>query len=264
MADYWEVFGWPREQYGQNGQFYGQRKLLCEWKDRKAVLLEIAGNGGQLWPYEVIPGGGDYMPGHDGEARAFSCLIEPFRSRMSLTQTTNKFASYEWAILTFEYSTTTAIKLSDTWVTEELQPTGRLVNVDITDRTWTASGDTIEPADNIIKWETSFDYVVKYHHLLSIPAAAYMNCNKVNSDVVGSALIGLTFAPGTLLHTRPVVSRSFDPGLLNTFELTYRFPFNPNGWNKFWDNTNGVYDFLDGDTLTSGVYEGFNFSSLVP
>ncbi len=260
MADYTEVFGWPKEWYGENGQFYAQRKLLCRWADRKAVLLEHAGNGGAAYPYEVTPGGGDLMPGAQGSARAYSAKIEPFRSRMDTALTVAKFACYEWALVTVEYSTTAAVKLSDKWVTEELTPTARLINVDIDGKTFESSGDKVLASDNILKWETSFDYVVTYHHLLDVPVAAYTQVNKCNSDVVGSLLLGLTFDTETLLHTRPVVQRSFDPGLINTFTLRYRFPFSPNGWNKFYDYTNAEYSRISGDD----PYETFAFSSLVP
>ncbi len=258
MAHYTEMFGYPKELYGENGQFFGERKLKCAWADRKDVLLEVAGNGGQIWPYYVVPGGSE-MPGKQMEARAMGASIIPFGKQTDLSE--SPIAVYDQAIITVKYSTTTAIKLSDVWVTEELTPTAQLINVNTDKAEWTSgdgNGDPVLPSDNIVKVVPSFDYVVTYEHLGGIPAAAYTEVGKVNSLPVASWLLGLSFDAETLLHTRPVVRRSFDPALINTFRLVYRFSFVSHTWNKHWHIDS--YETMDIDP----IYESFNFLSLVP
>jgi len=256
MANYTEMYGYPQEQFGENGQMYVQRKLKCAWADRYAVLIEVAGNGGQVYPYY-----------HSGSGLSTNLCVAngagilPF-GRMDKDLVGTNFASeavYEYAIVTVQYSTTTAVKLGSVWVTEELQPTSRLINVNVTNpqQTW-ADASLVDPSDNIVRLETSFDYVVTYHHLTGIPPAAYAYPGYVNSAPVGSLLLGLTFNPETLLFTRPVVVRSFDPGIMSTFRLTYRFSFNPNEWNKHFHIN--AYQAMSGDP----IYPSVNFSSLVP
>uniref|UniRef100_A0A6M3IKQ6 Uncharacterized protein n=1 Tax=viral metagenome TaxID=1070528 RepID=A0A6M3IKQ6_9ZZZZ len=246
MAHYSEMDGYPQEQFGENSQMYCERKLKCAWADRYAVLMEVAGNGGQNYPYKT-----------DMLARANGAGIMPFGKQSD--SSSSPIAVYDYAIITVKYSTTTAVKLGSAWVTEELQPTSRLINVNMAGHNWIAPGSyPVVPADNIVKLETAFDYVVTYYHLTGIPVAAYANCNKVNSGSVASWLLGLSFDPETLLYPRPIVIRTFDPGILSTFRLTYRFGFRPATWNKHL-HTNEYYA-----TTADPIYKSFNFASLMP
>lgn len=250
MAHYSEMDGYPQETFGENSQMYCERKLKCAWADRYAVLKEVAGNGGQVYPYDT-----------NIVALANGASIVPF-GRMDKDLVGGAFPSeavYSHAVITVRYSTTTGVKLGSVWVTEELQPTSRLINVNMAGKHWIAPGNLpVVPADNIVKLETAFDYVVTYYHLTGIPAAAYMNCDKVNSLAVGSWLLDLSFDPGTLLYTRPVVIRSYDPGIRSTFRLVYRFGFRPATWNKHL-HTNEYYA-----TTADPIYDSFNFASLMP
>jgi len=248
VAAYTEMDGWPQEQIGENGQFYAERKLKCAWEDRYQVLQDLGGNGGQLYPYDILT-----------DAYARGATIVPFGA-MNADETSTPIAAYNDAIVTIKYSTDGAVvKLGTKWVTEELQPTAKLMNVNWEGETWVKSGNPpVVAADNITRLETAFDYVVTYYHLLAFPAAAVTQVNKINSDSVASYLLGLTFNPETLLHTRPVITRTYDPGIRSTFRLVYRFSFNPHEWNKHWKDDD--YYETTGDPL----YPKFPFASLIP
>ena len=254
MVAYAEMKGYPQERYGENGQFYAERKLKCAWADRYAVIFEVAANGGHFYPYATAP--------LAGFARAIGAGIIPFARQTS--GSSSPIAAYDHAIITVKYSTTTAVKLSDTWVTEELEPTSHAFNADTKGLLWENDSTPIDPGE-IVKLVTSFDYLVTYWHLTGVPPAAYTNCGKVNSGVVSSWLLDMSFAAETLRYTRPIVKRSFDPGLLNTFELKYRFSVHPQQtWNHFWNA--GIMDWdrptRDGEVVKP--YLSFNFTSLMP
>lgn len=248
MANYTEMDGWPLEQIGENGQFYAERKLKCAWADRYLVLQEIGGYGGQLYPYDTYTG-----------AVANGASIAPLGA-MNFAATSSPIAAYDHAVIKVKYSTSTLTKISSNWLTEELTPNMSVQNVDwvTPNGKWLPSNNPVTVADNITMLVTSFDYVITYYHTTNLPAAAFTHINKVNEFAVASWLLGMTFQAETLLHTRPTVKRTYDPGLRNTYQLGYRFPFNPNTWNKHF--------YVDGYYATDKdpLYGKFSFTSLIP
>ena len=252
MADYSELTGYPKEKYGQNGQLYVERKLKCAWADRYTVLNTLGGNGGQMYPYRTDAMG----------ARASGGGIEPFGCQTNDVDD-SPIASYSHAIVTIIYATDTAVKLSDTWVTEELQPSQKFVSIDAKDLTW-AGGGPVNTGSSIVKLQPSFDYVVTYHHLLGYPLAALTEVGKINNGPVSSWLLGATFSENTLLYTRPILTRAFDPGLLNTFRLVYRFSYNPATWHTFWNTKRMTYERVTNDGASVDIYESTGFSALIP
>ncbi len=251
MATYAEISPYPHEQFGENGQFYAERLLACAWADRYDVVYEIGSGGGELYPYKPSTG-----------ARANGAAI---RSWGKMTAGAAGIATYAEARIKVSYSTATAIKISSRWVTEELQPTGQTIPLNPDMLKWQTSGVVLDPTEAPSVFLPGFDYVVTYYHLLSVPAAAYTMMRSSNASAVASWLLGVSFAAETLMYMRPKVVRSFDPGLLNLFKLTYRFGFNPQGWNVYYDVTANIWDGiknLDGTLIKPHPLA--NFSLLVP
>jgi len=257
MPDYEELQGYPQEHYGENGHFYAERRVKCLWADRHDVLIAVGQNGGELYPYWKPSGalatGAAILPLPLAKMDKDTCKLE-FPSE----------ASYNYAVVVIKYSTYQMVKLGGLLVTEELQPSQKLLNLDIQGLTWDDGGDedAVQPGDSLTKLLPSFDYVVTYHNLDDIPAAAYIQVGKINSDPVTSHLLGLTFDVNTLLHTRPTVRRKFEPGTPNKMFLSYRFAFHPKTWQHFWD-LDEWYRVKDDSGLVD-VYEEFPFETLVP
>jgi len=250
MADYAELDDYPQEKFGENGQFYAERKVKCAWGERYDVIYEFGANGGQLYPYK--PGTG---------ARAVGAGIAPHGA---MTGIASSEASYEHAIITVVYSTATAVKISDNWITEEIQPSGGLIHLNSNELKW-GDGVGLEPAEAPQLILPSFDYVITYHHLFSVPVQAYRYMGYSNLFMMITSVLNLRFAPESLLYVRPWVRRSFDPGLLNTFQLQYRFSYKYTGWNKFYNVKNGAWEAITNNAgQERKPYPPIDFSPLVP
>jgi hypothetical protein len=66
----------------------------------------------------------------------------------------------------------------------------------------------------------------------------------VNSNVVDTWLLGLSFSPERLKYKGASVLTSHSLGRILTYEVVTRYRFRPAGWNKFWREATAQYEPL--------------------
>ncbi len=235
-VDFGEMHGYPKSRWVR-GEFRATRKLICAWGDRVTLLQELNTNLGSRYPYREGP---IYSPTGSSAwfslAFAYAVEIDPFLAKEwedgdLTTETGQSTAKYDHAVLTVHYSSQgpTWNTSRNAFITERLEPYTTHNMVAKTHFKWT-DGTALE--DNLPRSWHSWEYVLTFHRLSSVPATPMALIGTTNSNTVGS-LIG-NFPPQTLLYEPPEIIRTATWGGAEKWQATYRFPIHPFGWNKHW------------------------------
>lgn len=228
-VNHYERHGWPRYRW-REGQFEGERQLRVAWGDVDAFLQQLDTYPNNVWPY---PGGTDY-------ALARAVGVRPLMARITNSAS---LASYEWAIVTVQYWSDGPQFYGGVMIEERISPAGKHVPVNWQGLSWTSnSGTALTSEDAFSKGIYTFDYVILFKQVLSVPAWVLSRFDCVNANNVASYRLGMTFAPETLLYKAPVISSSSGLGLLTKYDVVLTYGINPQGWNKQWRAATSSYD----------------------
>lgn len=77
-------------------------------------------------------------------------------------------------------------------------------------------------------------YVITRFNVPSIPDEIRTLMGTVNLNPIEEITSGFIYEPETLLYAGATPNTSAVPDGTNTWTVTYRFNYRPNGWNKFW------------------------------
>lgn len=234
---HYEISGWPREKARWDA-FAAERKLLCAWSDRFTLASELYANN--TYPYETNPG-----------AVVTNINIEPLRRGEQSQGVSSDMASYEYAVLTVNYSTQTGGYLhGDTLVSEWLETGSEYKQLDYRQIQWGTGSSALAlfPSEAPVVNQPTIDYVLVYHDLAVIPAWTTTAVGKVNSNAVAALLLGIVFAPETLLFMGANATRRITTAGAQAFKVKTRFRWKSNGghgWNYAWNQraNNGVGDW---------------------
>jgi hypothetical protein len=140
-------------------------------------------------------------------------------------------ASYVDTLIAFEYSSAVEADL----VSESLEPTAEFQILDYTRFRWgSKDGDPILEGEAPGKVTRSLALTRQLFKLTTIPTDVLDMIGKVNDASYVSTLLGLTFPAQTLLFQPPSMGRTITTAGSKGWNLTMRFHYKPNGWNKFW------------------------------
>lgn len=217
---YAEEYGSPVDNWGENGSLVARQVLRCAWEERYTLLLEIGGNGGRDYPHATGIG-----------CRARGATIVGVGKNDEYAIGMNK---YEDALLTIIYATDGPQGVpSGAFVTEEFLPATDSRYIDIGNLKWDdTDGQRLSQAEAPLYLHGTFTYVLTFHHLLAIPAAALM-LNVSNNAPVPAFLFPISFPTETLLHLSAGISQTVGLGMMQRFRLQYRWLFNDQTWAKY-------------------------------
>lgn len=218
-----EMPGSPVEVVGDD-TYTATVTLRCAWADRYAL-------GGEIAAYSLYPN----VPA--SLARAKTITIRPFTCVNNITPAQN--ASYEEAILVVEYvfdSETPQDGGGGDLIAESLEPTAQNLGLDGFMFRWKSGGEGVQPGERPSLIFRGFDYVLTKFNKTAIPAAAKSLVGCCNNAQVSAPTLGLTFAAETLLFNPPSIQRKVVIGSTPSLKwtITYRFTYQPGGWNAFW------------------------------
>ena len=207
--------------------------LICAWADRYNLATEQADY--LLYPRQPYT-----------LARVKSISITPFTRSLGADPTWY-CNDYEQAKIVTEYSfdaETPQKNGADLW-SESLEPTAEMQTLPPVNLYW-ASGKQLstDGSPYPTKLLPGFDYVMTHYNLASIPAAVLGiepgSCN--NADFT-SYTLGLTFPTQTLMFNPAHTERRVNMGSSTSlnWNVTYRFTYRKNGWNKYWNNTSQAW-----------------------
>jgi hypothetical protein len=135
------------------------------------------------------------------------------------------------ALVTINYST----KEPEELIAESLEPTAEFITLDYRRFRWgAANGDPVLEGEAPGKLLHGLNLVRTYYKIANPPAAILTLPGSVNNGAYNSSLLGLTFPVETLLFQPPQLSRKIDTEGAKKWDMTLKFTFKPEGWNKFW------------------------------
>jgi len=232
-----ELDGSPIEKL-EAGKFSATMKFKCDWADRHDLMNGLVYSPGFSYPHSLR---GAYCSGA-------SCKkLKPNLKMDEVDISGNGYASYEFAEVTAEFRTPDYITPEPTgpnniMMTENEEPAVHAVSLDYRKYQWVAgTGPTVKP---LLSGEAPFkqvfgsEYVITHHDIpnsdigvgYTVHSAVESFFGKVNNAPENArTLVARTFAAETLL-CKPTLRNT--QGAYTSF--TYRFAYNPEGWNKFW------------------------------
>ena len=252
-VNHYEMTNWPKEGYRLGGGFIAERRLKCAWTDRDTLAREILG---ETYPYNSIG------------AMAMEAYPEPIKGEALAVGASADMSSYAEAVVVVKYSTQGASEVvSGNLISEWLETSIDFKTLDHRGLQWGVGGgaEALFPAEAPGRIEPTIDYVLLYHELSAVPSSVVTHTGLVNASAVTAYLMGLTFAPETLLYLGAQVGRSITTAGSTGFSVKHRFRFKGNdghGWNWFWDQRTHGYSQIR--LKTGAVHKpyltaGFNF-----
>ncbi len=271
-VDYKRVPGYPREEVTRNGARVIDR-LRCDYTDRITLIKELLGFsiGGVLH----VPHKYDPVDDTLESLYASTAEAEPIIGLESST------GNYKKAIVTVRYETPSYdVDLPQeegetTYVTESLEPAAEFATLGRSGLYFgtVGGGDQkgleelgMESPSKIIRM---IDWVYTIHWMPFIPAAVWTHIGTVNSAAIFSHTLGKLFPAETLLCSNPTLTRQFTSEGIGAWEITWRFTYRPEGWNKFPRTDNAGSGGMNFENLrdVSGnaipIYDLANFGALI-
>ncbi len=204
------------EQWGP-GKWDTSVVLRCAWTDRYTLVNDILGNQRE-WPHS----------GFVVTPRAATARVVPDETQYT---TTGQSINYEHALVTIGYSSAAEADL----LAESLEPNTEFITQDPDKFRWgSKAGVPILEAEAPGKLVRSLTLVRSVFHLASIPIGLLTLPGGVNDAPYVSTLLGLTFPTGTLLFGGGPTNRTITTAGSEGWNLTLKFMYKPDGWNKFW------------------------------
>lgn len=222
LVDCCEMHGTANEQTGKEG-VTATVQLMCAYADRYALRADLIGNR-NLWPHNPV-------------ARVVGVGVAPFPG---VGITDGQTLTYEKAVLTVNYSSNEEEDL----ISESIEPTIEFITKSHKNFRWTnATGDPLNekeaPGQQIFSMALNRTI---YKLVPPLPATILTELGKCNTDAYSSSLLGLSFAAETLLFQPTSLSRTLTTDGDRAIDLSMKFLFNSNTWNKFFRAATGVYE----------------------
>jgi len=236
-------------------------QLKCRWDQKIAVMNNML-IGPSEWPY--LPGQGIYA------SRASSV---PFPGETGTRSgAANQFYTYDFALVTVAFE---PLSISGgenpTFFSESIEPSAEFITIPHTKFVWgTGIGTDLKPEEAPGKVLIGFDYVVTLFNVVSVPSWVLTLVGCCNSAAVTSPSLGFTFPLQTLLFNPPKISRTVALGGSNRYQISTRYTYRRDGWNKFWRAESNPPAFesmyhkdLPGDVIYLN-YPTADFSGAIP
>lgn len=235
-VDFWEIAGYPQESHDAQA-FKAQRKLLCKWDERHTLRAALLGWPRAWYPYTL-----------DDRIRAEGVTVEPIGLQSQSSPITPDVASYEWAIMTVDYSSPSmgqpqpypkdkdASKHNDITkaISETLEPNVEALKMDYRLFEWT-DGTALLEDEAPVRMVYRMAYSLTRHYQDNLPTEAVTKVGCINAASVTPILYdGVTFDAQTLLYVPPQLDFSVNDEGETTIDVTYRFAYKEEGWRKFW------------------------------
>lgn len=227
MATYWEMHGWPRGRW-ERGAFDGERRLMCAWSDILLTMAELDAN--LFWPYAA-----NQYPWGAADALIYSADVIPFGKSTATGGDTQKYNSYEWAMIVCKY-TTRGPKYypGKGYVEETLDPAFQSYTVDSKNLRWKSDDKQVEPNDAPTAHDALLEYQVAFTHLETLPAWILTYPGGVNASTVTTLGFGISFPAQTLKYMGCALKGTYSLGWQRRYTLVAKFVYKWSGWNTFW------------------------------
>ena len=241
---YEEIGPSPESDFSATG-FAERRLLLCDWADRMTLAQQLIG-------HVTLDGGTFYKPQSHPEfeeARVTHVGIEPWGKTVDSGDPQR--LAYAKARLNVDYGIrddgtggTGGDDDPAVLVTESLEPAVEFMTVPHEGLYWDA-GKTLPLIEaEAPAWQfKTMDWVYTRHQVRTIPSGVFSLVGCCNDAVVYSYSLRHTFPAFTLLYNVPQLSRTLTALGWSVWEISFRFTYRPQGWNKF-RKADGAWSFM--------------------
>lgn len=148
---------------------------------------------------------------------------------------------------------------------ESFEPSAEFILLDHEFFSWSAAdGDPLRPGESPGRLVLGAILVRTLFQVETVPAKALSSIGKVNDGNYTSRLLGVGFAPETLLYLPPTMSRTIKSDGSDAWTLTMRFSYKGDGWNKYWRSSSMAWESIY--VKGGGEYRSYpkgNFSGLL-
>ena len=201
--------------------------LRCAWIDRHALMADILGNR-RPWPH----GGFSEPP----TASSASCSPAPTQYA-----TSGQACEYIDALVTVNYT-----PFAKDLISESLEPTAEFSQLDFKRFRWTdKNGDPLLEAEAPGRLIRGLNLVrTLYEVQPPLPIQLLTLVGKCNKTAYYSALLNLMFDKETLLYGAPKLDRTITTQGSKGWNITLKFTFKPETWNKYWRSKTETYEYI--------------------
>lgn len=202
--------------------------LRCAWGDRHNLVADVVG-GRRQWP----GGAANVIP------VATTASIQPVMSPDD-PAVDGSVIKYLEALVTINYTT----EVTEV-VTESIEPTTEFVTLDHRFFRWgSGSGMWLREEEAPGLLVRGINFVRNELEVTSIHDDTYDKIGSVNNAPIVTTILGRTFATETLLYAPPTINYSKDSAGVTKFQVTKKFTFNQNGWNKYFRPFTNSWEFI--------------------
>lgn len=215
--------------------------LKCAWGDRYELVEDLLDNR-RPWPYR--PGltaktaAIDPLPGAftvDGQGMQYvEALVKVAYGPQVVSETEGSSESSGDRAYDDENPAEHEAPITDL-MSESFEPSAEFLTLDPKRFRWNAAdGDALLEGEAPGMLQLGTILVRTLYQVDVVPTKAVDSTGKVNDGNYTSKLLGVSFAPETLLYLPPSAERTLRSDGSGTWTLTMRFSYKPNGWNKYW------------------------------
>lgn len=231
-----EELGTAQESAALEGGVTASVTLRCAYSDRFILANDLLSNL-RPWPKTTLA----------TPPRAQTAAIRPAGDAVASSQG----LTYEHALITVTYGN----KIVDL-VSESLEPVTDFITLDHHDFRWgSATGEPVLEREAPGKLRRFINLVRTYYNLSSVPAGVLDLPGTCNDTEYVSPFLGITFAPETLMLGDPQLSQTITTAGSKGFNLTLKWTYNKDGWNKFWRSKDE--DFVEMYHVGGTVYKNY-------
>lgn len=235
-----EEAGSVQESYDdERGTLKASVTLRCAWGDRHLLVADVCGNR-KAWP----KGSASVAP------LAATAAIVPVLTPGS-PSVSGQEVEYGEALVTINYTT----EIVDV-VSESIEPYAEFITLDHKWFRWgSANGAALREEEAPGKLVRGINFVRTELNKTTLAPELISLIGSVNSSAVVGSIVSFTYAAGTLLYAPPSISYKKDSGGATKFDITKKFTYNANGWNKFFRSSSASWQaiYLAG----GGVYNSY-------
>lgn len=271
--------------------FMAVRRLLCAWDDRDTLVQYLGQNGGEIYPHGTL-GRDAAGNAQDNPPRCVSAKARPHPGKSDKPAANNESpnfyddlvgdpatrASYEFAIVTATYATNiyTFDNIDGQLFSAKLEPAGEHFTATHEGLKWTSSsGKALKAGEAPGVFTSMLAYTLTFYDLAGTNMALTKAVTLMNSCNVSQFTgygLPFDFLAETLYLVAPTFDRTFGFGNAGNWNLSLRFLYTPQGWNKFWRAETGKFEAIyngneDPINNPTGIARravAANFNGLVP
>lgn len=250
-----ELAGWPKSIWDQ-GDFRGERKIVCAWADRVWMLAELDSAEEARWPYD------------DGPSQTVTdpVAVVPYRAKIdplpggAHTNATGAMAAYDKAVITVTYGMWyQSYGGSNNFINERIEPWTENKTISGTGLFWRSSNGTpFKDTETIGRVYSGFNYITTFRNQYVLPVELLSYCGHVNNADVFAPMLGINFEAETLLFRGVTLERAAQNSA-QVWHVHRVLSYRHYGWNKEWNPAGGeagTGDYEEVYTAT-GRYRNF-------